>query len=85
MTAQVKALEEIAAAAPTEALLSPQPDIDYALIAEARGAKLDQAHNGLWRVLDQPGTVLWRAYFLDRQTAAFAYCLDKGLFAKAAA
>lgn len=47
--------------------------------AEAHGAKLDQAENGMWRLLDQPGTVLWWAYFLDRRTAAYAYCLHHQL------
>lgn len=47
--------------------------------AEQHGAKLDQAENGLWRVLDQPNTVLWWAYFLDKPTAACAYCLHHGL------
>lgn len=51
---------------------------DYVRIAEAHGAKFDQA-NGMWRILDQPGTVLWWAYFLDQRTAACAYCIHHRL------
>ena len=54
-------------------------DTDWTAVAEARGAKMDKADNGMWRVLDQPNTVLWWAYFLDKKTAAFAYCLHHGL------
>jgi hypothetical protein len=55
--------------------------MDYERIAEAHGAKLDRADSGMWRVLDQPGTVLWWAYFLDRRTAAYAYCIHHRLSA----
>lgn len=53
--------------------------IDYEQVAEAHGAKFDRADNGLWRLLDQPATVLWLAYFLDRPTAACAYCMQHKL------
>ena len=52
---------------------------DYIALAKSLDAKLDQSASGLWRVLDMPGTVLWQAWFLDEQTAAWAYCFQRGL------
>lgn len=54
---------------------------DYEAIAEAHGAKFDRDDTGMWRLLDIPKTVLWWAYFRDRRTAAYAYCLHHNMIA----
>lgn len=52
---------------------------EYIRVATAHGAKLHQADDGLWCVLDQTNSLLWFAWFKTEGTAAWAYCFEHGL------